>query len=143
MRNSSHHIAVSIWNTERLLVCQSCRNPPVTLTRAADVSLCRRLRFPPSVRGVFGRMSRLPFKFWSQQKLGFLPVSFLLLSLGFSQTAARKKKNTNSLVLWLRLLGFSVSKQHLSKKNTEHGRSCDVFPPLFAFQILMNEKYNK
>lgn len=90
--NSSHHIAVSIWNTERLLVCQSCRNPPVTLTRAADVSLCRRLRFPPSVRGVFGRMSRLPFKFWSQQKLGFLPVSFLLLSLGFSQTAARKKK---------------------------------------------------
>lgn len=92
MHNSSHHIAVSIWNTERLLVCQSCRNPPVTLARAADMSLCRRLRFPPSVRGVFGRMSRLPFKFWSQQKLGFLPVSFLLLSLGFSQTAARKKK---------------------------------------------------
>lgn len=87
-------------------------------------------------------MSRLPFKFWSQQKLGFLPVSFCC-SRSASVKQQPEKKNTNSLILWLRLLGFSVSKQHLSKKNTEHGRSCDVFPPLFAFQILMNEKYNK
>lgn len=95
MRNSSHHIAVSIWNTERLLVCQSCRNPPVTLTRAADVSLCRRLRFPPSIRGVFGRMSRLPFKFWSQQKLGFLPVSFCCSrSASVKQRPEKKKTQT-------------------------------------------------
>lgn len=94
MHNSSHHIAVSIWNTERLLVCQSCRNPPVTLARAADMSLCRRLRFPPSIRGVFGRMSRLPFKFWSQQKLGFLPVSFCCSRSASVKQQPEKKKQT-------------------------------------------------